>query len=66
MSVTTKSTRRIKGLKRLPTLPAIPKPGRPDEPKEIEAYIRSLGGKPLSEATRQKLIEAGCYDWPQD
>ncbi|MEK9138243.1 MAG: hypothetical protein AAB393_14045 [Bacteroidota bacterium] len=61
MSVTIKSTKRIRGAKTLPPLPAAPKPKPSDELKEIEDYIRSLGGKPLTKATRQKLIAAGCY-----
>ena len=66
MSVTIKPTKRIRGAKTLPTLPPAPKFKPPDEVKEIEDYIRSLGGKPLTKATKQKLIAAGCYGWPED
>lgn len=66
MSVTIKSTKRIKAARALPGLPAAPKPKPSNQVKEVEAYIRSLGGKPLTKATKQKLIEAGCYGWPDD
>jgi len=66
MSVTIRSTKTTKGAGALPSLPAAPRPKGSDEVKDIEAYIRSLGGKPLSKATKQKLIQAGCYGWPED
>ena len=66
MRVTIRSTKRIRGAKTLPTLPVARNATSSDELKKIEDYIRSMGGKPLTKATRQKLIAAGCYGWPED
>jgi hypothetical protein len=66
MSVTTRSLRAIKARHVLPKLPPDLKPQQGNEVREVRALITALGGKPLSQATRSKLIEAGCYAWPEE
>ena len=60
MNVTTKSTKATKALRGLPAIPAPPKSGRRGEIKEVEAFIRSVGGRPMSRSTKQRLAKAGC------
>ena len=66
MKATIKSTKRINQAKTLPRLPEFSPPKHTNEVQEIEGYIRSLGGKPLSKGAKQRLIAAGCYGWPAD
>jgi hypothetical protein len=50
-------------------LPAVPPSGRAarrDELKEVEAFIHSSGGKPMSQATKKRLVQAGCGGFPKD
>jgi len=54
------------GLRGLPTIPAPRKSGRRGELKEVGAFIRSVGGRPMSRSTKQRLAKAGCSGPPQD
>jgi uncharacterized protein (DUF433 family) len=36
------------------------------EIEEAEAFIRSVGGRPMSRSTKQRLAKAGCSGPPQD
>ena len=63
------STKAIKVGKALPALPAIPAPrknGRRSELKEVEAFILSVDGRPMSRSTKQRLVKAGCSGPPPD
>ena len=66
MNATTKSTKTIKGLQGLPAIPAPRKNGRCSEIKEVEAFILSVGGKPMNRSTKQRLERAGCSGLPPD
>jgi len=50
-------------------MPAVPLPdrnARRDELNEMEAFIRSSGGKPMTLATKKRLVRAGCIGFPGD
>ena len=66
MNTTVKSMRRIERADLLPRLPAPGKSTRSNELKEVEAFIRSLGGKPMSTATKRRLAKAGCLGMPDE
>jgi hypothetical protein len=60
MNATTKFTKVTKGLQGLPAIPAPHKTGRRSEVEEVETFIRSVGGRPMSRSTKQRLVKAGC------
>ena len=60
MNATTKFTKATKGLQGLPAIPAPRKTGRSSEVEEVETFIRSVGGRPMSRSTKQRLAKAGC------
>jgi hypothetical protein len=50
-------------------VPAVHRPGRfarRDEFKEVETIIRASGGKPMTQATKKRLAQAGCAGFPDD
>jgi hypothetical protein len=51
---------------KLPTLSVPRRPDHQDDLKEIEAFIRSAGGKPMTRPTKQRLAKAGCLGFPTD
>jgi hypothetical protein len=66
MNATTNSSKATKGLRGLPVIPALRKTARRSEIEEAEAFIRSVGGRPMSRSTKQRLANAGCSGPPQD
>ena len=66
MNATTKFTKATKGLQGLPAIPAPRKTGRRSEVQEVEAFIRSVGGRPMSRSTKQRLAKSGCSGLPPD
>jgi hypothetical protein len=61
-----KSTKAIKLAKAVPTLPTPPnRPGR-SEIQQVEAFIRSVGGRPMTQVTKHGLAKAGCRGFPED
>src|ERR1035441_948904 len=57
MNATTKFTKATKGLQGLPAIPAPRKTGRSSEVEEVETIIRSVGGRPMSRSTKQRLAK---------
>lgn len=66
MIATNKSASRIRGTALVPRLPSAPRRGRSNEAKQVEDYIRSLGGKPMTQATKRRLAKAGCLAFPDE
>jgi hypothetical protein len=60
MNATTRFTKATKGLQGLPAIPAPRKTGRSSEVEEVETFIRSVGGRPMSRSTKQRLAKTGC------
>lgn len=66
MNVTIKSTKTIKCGLVLPPLPQASARHGHHEVTEVEAFIRSVGGKAMSQATKRRLHKANCEGFPQD
>jgi hypothetical protein len=66
MNATTRFMKVTKGLQGLPAIPAPRKTGRRSEVEEIETFIHSVGGRPMSRSTKQRLSKAGCSGPPED
>ncbi len=66
MNATIKYSKAIKAPRGVPTVPLRDRIPRRDELKEVEAFIRSSGGKPMSQSTKKRLARAGCGGFPKD
>ena len=68
MNTTIKSTKAIKLAKLLPAIPAAPGClGHNEiEIQQVEMFIRSVGGKPMTQLTKYRLARAGCKGFPED
>jgi len=56
---------RVLGKQLLPAVPSQRLRGG-NEMKEAEAFIRSAGGKPLTQARKRRIEKADCIGFPQD
>jgi hypothetical protein len=66
MNTTIKSTKAIKLAKMLPAIPAAPGRLGHNEIQQVEMFIRSVGGKPMTQLTKHRLAKAGCRGFPED
>jgi hypothetical protein len=66
MSATIKFSKTIKAPCGVPTIPDSGRRARRDEMKEVETFIRAVGGKPMTPATKKRLAQAGCAGLPKD
>ena len=66
MNATIKSMKPIKAAGELPAIPAPAQTARRSQLKEIGAFIRSAGGKPMTRATKRRLARARCDGFPED
>jgi hypothetical protein len=66
MNATIKYSKAIKVPRGVPAVPLPDRNARRDELKEMEAFIRSSGGKPMTLATKKRLVRAGCIGFPGD
>jgi hypothetical protein len=66
MNATIKYSKAIKAPRGVPAVPLRGRAARRDELKEIEMFIGSAGGKPMSRATKRRLVQAGCAGFPKD
>jgi hypothetical protein len=61
-----KYSKAIKAPRGVPAVPLPDRNARRDELKELEAFIRSSGGKPMTLATKKRLAQAGGTGFPAD
>jgi hypothetical protein len=66
MNVTIKSTKTIKCGTALPPAPRSSARNGHYEVTEVEAFIRSVGGKAMTQGTKRRLHKARCEGFPQD
>ncbi len=66
MNATIKYMKAIKAPRGVPAVPFSGRTARRDGLKEMEAFIRSVGGKPMTLATKKRLVRAGCIGFPGD
>ncbi len=66
MRVTTKSSKATKSVTGVPRIPRRKRTTRRNELSQVEAFIRSSGGKPMSRATKERLERAGCNAFPDE
>ena len=66
MNGTIKSTKAIKSAKAFPTLPTPPRRLGRSEIQQAEAFVRSVGGRPMTQLTKRRLAKAGCRGFPED
>lgn len=66
MNATIKSTKTIEAAKALPDIPAFGQSGSANELKQVEGFIRSVGGRRMTRQTKQRLAKAGCRGFPED
>jgi len=60
------TTKAIKLAKMLPAIPAAPGRLGHSETQQVEMFIRSVGGKPMTQLTKYRLARAGCKGFPED
>jgi hypothetical protein len=66
MNGTIKSTKAIKPATALPALPTPPKRLGHSEIQQAEAFVRSVGGRPMTQFIKHRLAKAGCRGFPED
>ena len=66
MNGTIKSTKAIKSAKAFPALPTPPKCLGHSEIQQVEAFIRSVGGRPMTQLSKHRLAKAGCRGFPEE